>query len=144
MVHIHCMQNLGRELEDFGEQAADGKERSACIHRGDHKTPNFRVSPSFTKTLTTNITPESLSGSEQSSTAGTFSSSLMEGGGKMAIIPTGSGTTFGQPCPLHSYFSNAPVALPWSIFTPCKAHPADCLPSLFAGRSGKGRSVRQI
>lgn len=67
----------------------DGKERSACVHRGGHKTPNFRISLSFTNTLTTSITSESLPGSEQSSTAGTLSPSPMQslGGGKMTITP---------------------------------------------------------
>lgn len=148
MVHIHYTQNSGRELEDFGEQAVDGKERSACVHRGGHKTPNFRISLSFTNTLTTSITSESLPGSEQSSTAGTLSPSLMQslGGGKMTITPPapGAGTTFGEPCLQQPYFSNAPGMLPWPIFTHCEAHRADCLPSPFAGRWGKGRSVRQI
>lgn len=83
--HIHHMQSLRRELEDFGEQAVGGKEGSACVCGGGHKTLNLRDPPSFTIFLS--IPSEHLPASEQSSIAETLSPFLCRawGGGRIAI-----------------------------------------------------------
>lgn len=91
------------------------------------------------------IPPESLPGSEQSSTAGILPPSLLhlQKRRKPGSNPSRVGTTLGEPCPQHPYFSNALGVLPWLIFTPWKAHPASAsLPCSQAGGRKAGACGR--
>lgn len=126
---------------------ADRKEGSECVYCRGHKTPNLWVFPSFANSRSTSITSESLAGSEQTNTAGSLSSSVMQSLGRRK---DGCNPRPGQAPHLGTHAHRTPIpamlrgCFPGPFFTPCKAHPASCLPSLFAGRRGKGRRVWQI